>query len=128
MTQQNVIVIAGNLTRAPELKNTGTVSLCRFTIANNYSVKSGAEYIEKVSFFDCVLFGDAAHELKSSASRGDTVTITGKLRQNVWEHDGEKKSKIEIIVDSYSLQKRKESAIASNDSQKAISDEDDIPF
>ena len=45
------------------------------------------------------MFGARADALNKYLSKGTKVTIEGKLRWSQWERDGQKRSKIEVIVD-----------------------------
>ena len=45
------------------------------------------------------MFGKRAESLANSLTKGTKVSIDGKLRWSQWERDGQKRSKIEVIVD-----------------------------
>ena len=46
------------------------------------------------------MFGARADGLSKILTKGSKVAIDGKLRWSQWERDGQKRSKVEIIVDS----------------------------
>lgn len=46
------------------------------------------------------MFGTRADGLSKILTKGSKVAIDGKLRWSQWERDGQKRSKVEIIVDS----------------------------
>ena len=46
------------------------------------------------------MFGTRADGLSKILTKGSKVAIDGKLRWSQWEKDGQKRSKVEIIVDS----------------------------
>ena len=46
------------------------------------------------------MFGTRADGLSKILAKGSKVAIDGKLRWSQWEKDGQKRSKVEIIVDS----------------------------
>lgn len=98
----NRVIISGNLTRDPELRSTaGGTSVLGFGVAVNDRRKNQqtGEWEDYPNFIDCTMFGARADALKRYLSKGTKVTIEGKLRWSQWERDGQKRSKIEVIVD-----------------------------
>lgn len=93
----------GRLTRSPELKSTsGGQYFCRFSIASNYSVKSGDSWTEKPNFIDCIVWGKRAETVHKYLQKGSAVIIEGELRWSSWEStDGKKNSKIEVQVHDF---------------------------
>lgn len=59
---------------------------------------------------DCTLFGARADGLSKILTKGTKVAIDGKLRWSQWERDGQKRSKVEIIVDSLDFMSQRNSA------------------
>ncbi|MEG1493259.1 MAG: single-stranded DNA-binding protein, partial [Gordonibacter sp.] len=57
------------------------------------------EWEDYPNFIDCTMFGARAESLSRFLSKGAKVSIEGKLRWSQWERDGQKRSKIEVIVD-----------------------------
>jgi single-strand DNA-binding protein len=98
----NRVNISGNLTRDPELRSTqaGTQILTFGVAVNDHrrNPQSG-EWEEHPNFIDCVVFGARAEPLSRFLTKGSKVAIEGKLRWSQWERDGQKRSKIEVIVD-----------------------------
>ena len=102
----NRVIISGNLTRDPELRSTaGGTSVLGFGVAVNDRRKNQqtGEWEDYPNFIDCTMFGARADALKRYLSKGTKVTIEGKLRWSQWERDGQKRSKIEVIVDELEL-------------------------
>lgn len=100
----NVTVFSGRLTRDAELKysDTGT-AVCSFSVASNYSRKQGDQWIEEVSYFDCVMFARRAEALHKYLTKGQQVVIDAEARQDRWEKDGQKRSKIKFYVQDIKL-------------------------
>ena len=98
----NQVSITGNLTREPELRSTagGTVVLS-FGIAVNDRRKNQqtGEWEDYPNFVDCTMFGACAEKLQPYLTKGTKVAIEGKLRYSSWERDGQRRSKLEVIVD-----------------------------
>ena len=98
----NRVNITGNLTRDPELRQTqGGSGILRFGVAVNDRRRNPqtGEWEDVPNFIDCTVFGNRAEALSRFLSKGMKVAVEGKLRWSQWEKDGQKRSKIEVIVD-----------------------------
>lgn len=98
----NRVNITGNLTRDPELRVTaGGTQVLSFGIAVNDRRKNlqTGEWEDYPNYIDCTMFGARGEAAGRYISKGSKVAIEGKLRYSSWERDGQKRSKIEIIVD-----------------------------
>ena len=98
----NRVLISGNLTRDPELRQTGGgTQVLSFGVAVNDRRRNPqtGEWEDNPNFIDCTMFGARAEALSRYLSKGTKVAIEGKLRWSQWERDGQKRSKIEVIVD-----------------------------
>ena len=98
----NRVIIIGNLTRDPELRQTaGGLPVLGFGVAVNDRRKNNqtGEWEDYPNFVDCTMFGTRAQSVMRFLSKGSKVVIEGKLRWSQWERDGQKRSKLEVIVD-----------------------------
>lgn len=98
----NRVVISGNLTRDPDLRSTASgMPVLSMGVAVNDRRKNPqtGEWEDYPNFIDCTMFGARAQSLSSYLTKGTKVSIEGKLRWSQWERDGQKRSKIEVIVD-----------------------------
>lgn len=98
----NRVIISGNLTRNPELRSTASgMPVLGFGVAVNDRRKNQqtGEWEDYPNFIDCTMFGARAESLSRYLTKGTKVSIEGKLRWSQWERDGQKRSKIEVIVD-----------------------------
>lgn len=98
----NKVMLTGNLTRDPEISSTaGGTSVISFGIAVNERRKNNqtGEWEDHPNFIDCVMFGSRAKSVSKFIAKGSKVAIEGKLHWSQWERDGQKRSKIEVIVD-----------------------------
>lgn len=132
----NRVVISGNLTRDPELRQTQSgTSVLSIGIAVNDRHKNAStgEWEDYANFIDCTLFGNRAEAMSKLLQKGSKVTIDGKLRWSQWERDGQKRSKIEVIVQdidpSGNLKKSSGEAVegVAIDEETGLYEED-IPF
>ena len=102
----NRVNISGNLTRDPELRATaGGMQVLGFGVAVNDRRKNGQtnEWEDYPNFVDCTMFGNRANSMSRILHKGMKVAIEGKLRYSSWEKDGQKRSKLEVIVDEIEL-------------------------
>lgn len=98
----NRVVISGNLTRDGELRTTpGGTDVLALGVAVNDRAKNQqtGQWEDRPNFIDCVMFGNRAQSLAPYMARGAKVAIEGKLRWSQWEKDGQKRSKLEVVVD-----------------------------
>lgn len=102
MLNINRVMITGRLTREPETKYLPSgMAVTNLSIAVNrrYQDKSG-EWREETSFFDVETFGKTAERLAETARKGQPVYVEGRLKQDSWERDGVKQSRVRISADS----------------------------
>ena len=98
----NKVVISGNLTRDSEIRSTQSgMNILTFGVAVNDRRRNSqtGEWEDFANFVDCVLFGNRADFLSRVLHKGTKVMVEGKLRYSSWERDGQRRSKIEIVVD-----------------------------
>ena len=98
----NKVVISGNLTRDPEIRSTQSgMNILTFGMAVNDRRRNPQtqEWEDYANFVDCVLFGNRADYLSRTLRKGTRVVVEGKLRYNSWERDGQRRSKLEVVVD-----------------------------
>lgn len=105
----NSCMVSGNLTRDAEMRGTG-VSVLTFSVAVNERRKNPEtdEWEEVPSFIDCVLFGRRAQSLQDYLTKGTKVAVQGRLRQDSWEADGQRRSRVQIVVDELEFMSRRE--------------------
>ena len=104
----NKVLISGNLTRDPELRSTARgVNILSIGVAvNDRRRNANGEWDDYPNYIDCTIFGVRAESLSRILTKGMKVAIEGKLRWSQWERDGQKRSKIEVIVDELELMSR----------------------
>ena len=98
----NKCFLTGRLTRDTELRQTsGGMSVLKMGVAVNDRRKNqqSGEWEDYPNFIDCTMFGNRAEGVSRFLSKGSKACIEGKLRWSQWERDGQKRSKIEVIVD-----------------------------
>lgn len=96
----NQVILMGNLTRDPELRNTPNgQSVCSFSLALNRSYKgSDGNWQEATDFIDVVAWGPLGERVAQYLSKGRPALINGRLQSRSWEQDGQKRSKVEVVA------------------------------
>ena len=105
----NRVNISGNLTRDPELRATSSgTQVLSFGVAVNDRRRNPqtGDWEDYPNFVDCTMFGTRAEAVKRYLSKGSKVAIEGKLRYSSWERDGQRRSKLEVIVDEIEFMSR----------------------
>lgn len=98
----NRVNISGNLTRDPELRSTaGGTAILGFGVAVNDRRKNPqtGEWEDYPNFVDCIMFGTRAESVSRFLHKGVKIAAEGKLRYSSWEKDGQRRSKLEVVVD-----------------------------
>lgn len=100
----NSVILIGRITRDAELRYTASgAALSNFSIAVNRRVKKGDQWADEASFFELTLFGKTAENLNKYLLKGGQVAVQGSLKQDRWEKDGQKHSKVGIFVENVQL-------------------------
>ena len=94
----NRVILAGNLTRDPELRFTNDgVPVCSFGLAVN-RVRSKSE---EVDFFDISAWRELGETIANYKKKGDPILVEGRLQYRTWEaQDGSKRSKVDVVADN----------------------------
>jgi single-strand DNA-binding protein len=104
MADVNHVVLVGRLTRDAELKYTPSgFPISTFSLAINRNKKNGDTWVEEPHYFDVELFGKSAESLKTYLVKGKQIAVEGELRQDRWEQDGQKRSKVKIAANNVQL-------------------------
>jgi single-strand DNA-binding protein len=99
----NRVVLVGNLTRDPELRNTPSgTAVCSLRIAVNTRRKdSTGQWTEKPNYFDITVWGNQGESCAQYLSKGRPVAVDGRLEWREWDaQDGTKRQAVEIVADS----------------------------
>ncbi len=95
----NKCVFIGNLTRDPELKVVaGDKKVVKFTIAVNMRMKGGKT---EPLFLNCEAWDSGAVLIATHFSKGDAIVVSGHLRQDTWEKDGQKRTSLFLRVQEF---------------------------
>ncbi|MBN2561258.1 MAG: single-stranded DNA-binding protein [Phycisphaerae bacterium] len=104
MASFNKVILAGNLTRDPQLSYLpSNTPVCEFGMAINRKWKSQDGQIrEEACFVDLRIYGRRAEVINQYLNKGSPLLVEGHLRFDQWEgKDGGKRSKLYVMVDNF---------------------------
>ena len=125
----NRVVVSGNLTREPELRQAGSTTVLQFGIAVNERRRNSQtdQWEDHPNFFDVLVWGARGEGLSRVLTKGMKVAIEGKLRWSQWKaQDGTNRSRVEIVADNVDFMSGNREGGASS-SPKAASDNFSAP-
>jgi single-strand DNA-binding protein len=121
MASFNEVLLMGNVTRDIELTYTSSgMAIAKLGLATN---KKRKDKEDKVCFVDLTAFGKSAEILAQYITKGSPLFIKGELDYQTWEKDGQKRSKLEVIVNEFQFLGGK----SDSGSGESVNP-DDIPF
>ena len=109
MTDLNHVVLIGRLTQdlGSDERSFGYVgngqARANVSIAVNRSKKNGDQWVEEVNYFNITIWGKTAENLKPYLTKGKQICVEGHLKQDRWEKDGQKQSRVTIVADQVQL-------------------------
>jgi single-strand DNA-binding protein len=107
MANFNRVILAGNLTRDPELKYTSKgTAIARIGMAINRTWKSETgEQKEEVTFVDVDAWGRQAEVIAQYVRKGKPLLVEGRLKLDQWEDKNthQKQSKLRVVLESFSF-------------------------
>lgn len=131
----NNIVLAGRLTKAPELKTTNSgVDVLPFTMAVNRAYAKSNDEVT-ADFIPCIAWRKTATFISKYFNKGDGIVIKGRLETRKWvDNNGNNRVSYEVIVENteFPQGKSKNNTTASNTPTPSMVEDlpvdDDLPF
>jgi len=107
MANFNKVIIAGNLTRDPELRYTPKgIAIAHFSLAINRTWKNETgETKEEVTFVEVDAFGRQAEVIGQYMKKGKPFLVEGRLKLDQWEDKNthQKQSKLKVVLEGFSF-------------------------
>lgn len=105
MTDLNSVSLMGRLTRDIEVSYLSGGTACgKLSLAVNESKKdSSGKWMDVANYFDVTVWGKTAENLKQFLLKGKQIAVKGHLKQDRWDKDGQKFSKVYVVADSVHL-------------------------
>lgn len=88
--------VIGNVVREPEQKSWNNQTFLTFPVAVNTFSKGK----EETTYVDCTLWGKQIESFLKNARKGALVFLSGGLRLNEYEYKGEKRTKLQMNVNT----------------------------
>lgn len=123
----NKFLFTGRLGRDSELKNVNGKTLLSFNVA----VDSGFGDKKTTNWVQCNLWGKRAESLNPYLKKGIKIFGMGELTHREFEHKGEKRSSVDVLIDNVELMGEKGLTESSKEFVNAYENEElksDIPF
>ncbi len=98
----NKVLLVGNLTRDPELRNLPSgAAVASFGMATNRVWKNQqGEKQEDVQFHNIVVFGRQAEIVSQYLAKGSLILVEGRIQTRSWDgKDGSKQYRTEIVAE-----------------------------
>ena len=107
MASFNKVILAGNLTRDPELRYTpkGTaVAKIGLAVNRSWTGEDGVKK-EEVNFIDVEAWGRQGEVIAQYMKKGRPLLIEGRLKLDTWEDKNTKQkvSKLKVVLESFSF-------------------------
>ncbi|MDE7383298.1 MAG: single-stranded DNA-binding protein [Treponemataceae bacterium] len=109
MNQLNSVIIEGNITRTPELREPKDgFKVCTIPIAvNRFYRNSKGDGMNEVSYFNVETYGKMAEVCMEKCNKGRGMRVVGRLKQSRWKNsEGKQTSKVSIIAEHIEFKKQ----------------------
>ena len=110
----NSVVVSGNLTRDPELRQTqGGTAVLSLRLASNGRRRNSqtGQWEDEPCFLGVTVWGARAEALARILAMGSRVTVQGRLRWREWsDKDGARREALEVVADNVELPPRQQGA------------------
>ena len=105
MASFNKVILIGNMTADPELKQTtGGISVCSFSIAVNRRFARAEQGQQNVDFINVVTWRQQAEFVSRYFKKGNPILICGQLQTRSWnDNQGQKRYATEVVADEVSF-------------------------
>ena len=98
----NKVMVAGRLTRDPELKQLPNGnSVTNLGFVTNRVFTTNDERKEEATFLDIKAWGKSGENIAKYLEKGSPIFIEGRLTGESWESNGEKRSKLVVTLENY---------------------------
>ena len=101
MLSINKVIVTGRLTRDPETRYipSGTAVTMLGVAVNRRFLDKNNEWRDETCFLDVEVWGKLAERCAETLKKGRPVYVEGRLKQDTWEKDGQKQTKLRINAD-----------------------------
>src|ERR1041385_6566729 len=105
MANFNKVILAGNLTRDPEVRYTpkgAAIAKLGLAINRTWKTETG-ETKEEVTFVDVDAFGRTAEVISQYLKKGRPILVEGRLKLDQWDdkQTGQKRSRLGVVLEGF---------------------------
>ena len=104
MANFNRVIVAGNLTRDPQLSYTpSNTPVCEFGMAINRKWRDpDGNTKEEVCFVDVTSYGRQAEVINQYLGKGKPILVEGRLRYSKWTNkEGQNRSRLDVVAEKF---------------------------
>lgn len=137
-TNINRVVVSGNLTADPDLRETSTGhSVCELRMACNVPVKKDGNWESKPNYFQVNAWGGMGENVAKYLKKGSPIMVDGRLEWQMWpdkDNPEKKNSRIVIVAENIQFGRKPDDAKSQGDAKPkedqttSIPDDKDIDF
>lgn len=95
--------VIGRMTRDLDERSFAYTSNGKARLNISIAVNDGYGDNQYTSYFDVVVWGKTAENIKPYLGKGKQICINGRLRQDRWESNGQKNSRVVIVAETVQL-------------------------
>lgn len=114
--------------------NSGSAKM-NFSVAFTTSKQVDGKWVDETGYLNLTMWGSKAEKINPYMKKGTFITVSGHLKQDRWEKDGQKQSALKVIVDDVQLLSRPQGNNGGNASEEPVEEssneggfKEDIPF
>lgn len=110
MQDLNKVILIGRLTRdlGADERSFGYLQngTCKavVSIAVNNSKKTDGKWVDEANFFEVVIWGKTAENLKPYLTKGQQIAVEGRLKQDRWQDKQTGNNMSRVIINAESVQ------------------------
>ena len=106
MANFNRVIVAGNLTRDPQLSYTpSNTPVCEFGMAINRKWRDrDGNSKDEVCYVDLIAYARQAEVINQYMGKGRPMLVEGRLRFRQWtSKEGQNRSKLDVVVENFTF-------------------------
>lgn len=126
----NKLILIGRLTKDPEIRVSGSVTIAKFSLAVDRRFKRDGE--PEADFFNCTAFNKTAEFIEKYCKKGMKMAIEGRVQNDNYEKDGVKHYGVTVIVENIEFAESKKGGTSEKKAEEAEEfvnvSSDELPF
>ncbi len=124
----NIVHLKGNIGSEIEaITKNNKISFVRFSVATDERYKTTDGIVKKTTWHNVKAFGNLAQYLANNASKGQLISLTGKIDVQSVEKDGVTKTYVSIIARDVLLGMKSNPKATQTEEQEQMAD-DEVPY